>query len=128
MRARGNQYTTIYPKGISKNNRTNRFTAQYLNKDLNRTIYIGSYDTIEEAVNAREEHITKVYDGVIDDSKPKTKGLPKGICDRPNGTYIAGIQFWYGKYKDKIHKSHIGTFETIEEAVEARKNFILNLL
>lgn len=105
-----------------------KYQAQYWNKELKTMIYIGLFDTEEEAIKARNEHITKVYDGLIDDSLPKTKGLPKGICEVHNGTYKAGIQFLHGKYKDKHVKVHIGTYETIEEAVEARKTFINSLL
>lgn len=125
--------TTIQlPKGITTNKlRPGKFVAQYWNKDLKKYFYIGQADTIEEAVAMRNEHIAKVYSGDIDDSVPKTKGLPKGICETERKTmlnrYIASLQFLHGKNKDKHVNVHIGMYDTIEEAVQARLDFIESL-
>lgn len=118
-------------KGIYYNKKTGKFTAQYWNKDLKTTISIGTiFDTEEEAIDARAKYIRDVHDGIIDDSLPRTSGLPKGIWHvLPSKTkYKAALQFYYGKNNNKKCNVHIGTYDTVEEAVEARKQFILRLL
>lgn len=116
-------------KGVYFNRRSQKWTAQYWSKDLKRSIAIGTYDTQEQAIEARSRHITNVYDGLIDDSLPKTKGLPKGIKYVPTGNkYSASVQYVSGKWKNKHHNIYLGVYDTIEEAVEGRKQFILGLL
>lgn len=116
-------------KGTYFNKRMNKWVAQYWNKELKQNIAIGTYDTQEDAREARIRHIAGVYDGVIDNSLPKTKGLPKGVTHVPTGNkYAASVQYAYGKWKNKYHRAHIGVYDTIEEAQEARTQFILGLL
>lgn len=117
-------------KGTYFKKKTGKFVAQYWNKDLKSTIAIGSFDTEEEAILARASHIRNVYDGIVDDSLPRTQGLPKGITYVIPGRtrFQASLQFYYGKNNDKKCDVHIGTYDTQEEAVEARKQFILGLL
>lgn len=113
-------------KGVVKTY-NGRYTAQYWNKVLKRNIYIGKFDTPEEAEYHRMLHLAKVFDGEIDDSIPKERALPKGIDERHN-KYRALICFTSG-FRNKHTKTiHVGTFNTIDEAVEARKQFILKLL
>lgn len=64
----------------------------------------------------------------MNDTIPKRKQLPKGVSETLSGKYSACIQFHHGKNLDKHHSSVIGIFESIKEAVEARKNFITKLL
>lgn len=119
----------ILPRGIYiSKRRPDKFAAQYWNKDLKTTIYIGQFDTIEEAIIARDKYIVSVYEGLTDDSIPKTKELPKGIWETSSGSYGANIQVLHGKNKLKHAKIHIGSYKTIDEAVEKRKEFILKLL
>lgn len=115
-------------KGVtSRKHAPDKFVAQYFNKDLKRTIYIGQFDNLEDAIIARANHIRDVHDGVIDDSLPKTPNLPKGIRLVRSGRYFAFIQYWYGLNKLKMHRCTVGTFPTIEEAVKAREDFIKSL-
>lgn len=118
-------------KGITYNTRTEKYVAQYWSKDLKTTINIGSnFNTQAEAIEARARHLMGVYDGTIDDSLPKTKGLPKGIAEVPGSVikYKAMLQYYYGKYNDKKVNTYIGIYDTVEEAEAARKQFILELL
>jgi len=112
-------------KGITK--RGDKWLAQYWNKELKTTIHIGQFDTAEIAAQKRQEYIKKVSDGVIDDSLPKTKGLPKGV--KTDGKkFYSSLQFLHGIKKEKRVNAHIGTFDTVEEAVEGRRKFIEGLL
>lgn len=122
--------STVKIKGIYQHVRTGKWVAQYWNKDLKTTICIGAnYETQKEAIDARARYVTNVYDGIIDDSLPRTKGYPKGIAEiTRSNKYKAVLQFWHGKYNDKKTSVYIGSYETIEEAVEARKKYILDLL
>lgn len=115
-------------RGIaSSKHAPDKFIAQYFNKDLKRTIYIGQFDNLEDAIIARANHIRDVHDGVIDDSLPKKTILPKGVVVLSSGNYNTFVQYWYGLNKLKMHNCNIGTFPTIEEAVKAREDFIKSL-
>ena len=114
-------------KGIYFNKRLNKYAAQYWNKSLKRTISIGTFDSEQEAIDARAKYIRDVYDGIVNDSLPKTKMLPKGILE-VNSKYKALVQFWSGKYKDKKINIYVGSYDTPEEAETQRKQFILNLI
>lgn len=113
-------------KGVTKKE-DGRYIAQYWNKELAKTIYIGSYDTADEASHARAWHLTKLYDGLIDDSIPRVREYPKGISER-HRKYRALIHIYHGYNNKKTSTIPIGTFDTVEEAVDARKEFILKLL
>lgn len=114
-------------KGIVKKP-DGKFIAQYWNRQLGENIYIGTYDSEKDAVIHRAIHLAKVYDREIDDSIPKPRRFPKGIDERC-GRYRAILQISYGPTGKKQSKSmHIGTFDTVEEAVQARKDFILKQL
>ena len=114
-------------KGIYFKKKLNKYSAQYWNKDLKKTISIGTFDSEQEAINTRAKYIRDVYDGIINDSLPKTKMLPKGISEA-NSKYRAIVQFWAGKYKDKKITIYIGCYDTPEEAEIQRKQFLLNLI
>lgn len=114
-------------KGIYFNRRLNKYVAQYWNKNLKRTISIGTFDSEQEAIDVRAKHIRDVYDGIINDSLPKTKMLPKGISES-NSRYRAIVQLWTGKYKDKKITIYVGSYDTPEEAEIQREQFILNLI
>ena len=125
--SKSTQSNTGY-KGITFNRHNqNKVIAQYFNKELSTTIYIGQFNNIEDAVIARANHIRDVHDGIIDDSLPKTPNLPKGIRLSSSGRYFTFVQYWYGVNKDKIHRYTVGTFDTIDEAVKAREDFIKSL-
>lgn len=114
-------------KGIYFNKKFNKYIAQYWNKSLKKTIAIGTFDSEKEAIDARAKYIRDVYDGIINDSLPKTKMLPKGISES-NSKYKAIVQFWTGKSKNKKITIYIGCYDTPEEAEIQRKQFILNLI
>lgn len=105
--------------GITYSKKHNKWIAQYWNKELKTTVRIGTYDTEEEAIEAKENS-TK-------DTKDKSLNLAKGVCITKSGKFRACIQFWYGKNKEKKHNSHLGSFNTEEEAVQARIDFINSL-
>ena len=114
-------------KGIYFREKIGKYQAQYWNKDLKTTISIGTFNTEQEAIDARAKYIRDVFDGIVDDSLPKTKMLPKGVSEA-NSKYRANLQFWVGKNKNKMINVYIGVFNTPEEASEQRKQYILSLL
>lgn len=123
--------TGTLPKGITTHRqRPGKFTAQYWDSNTKHMKCIGSFYTVDEAVAARNNFILDLikYNGKV---LPKVNSLPKGIKRLANSkksdTYTAEIQFWYGRYKDKHITIHIGTYETIEDAVNARIQFLDNL-
>lgn len=119
------------PKGIYKPKRSNKYAAQFWDKDTKHVKCIGTYDTVEEAVLAREEFITNhlLYNGQV---LKKVRKYPKGIrcrlSKKKGKRFDAEINILWGKYNNKMNTIHIGTFDSLEEAVEARKQFILELL
>lgn len=102
--------------GMRKNGKFRvTFTAKKEADSEKRTIYVGTYDTLEEAIRARDSFITANYNGVA-------KGyMPRGISlFKRNNTYqahlsIDGVTFYIGKYK------------TMTEAIEARNRYIDSL-
>lgn len=74
---------------------------------------IGTFDTISEAVEARDNFI-------LDHSEDLTKGyLPRGISRHK--------QKFQSRFSFRSEQIHIGLYDTIEKAVEARNNFIDSL-
>lgn len=118
------------PKGITTNKRLpGRYIAQYWDANTKNMKCVGSFYTVEEAIKARDNFISDLikYNGKV---LSKVKDTPLGIKMRSMKKgimYDAEIQFWYGKYKDKHITIHIGTYETIEDAVNARIEFLDNL-
>lgn len=116
-------------KGITWNRFSEKWYAQYWNKDLKSNHSIGYFNTKEEAIEARANYIMGIYDGTIiqePNGKPK---LPKGIRQTKSNKYLAMLEFKKtGRIKNNHIQYSIGVFDTIEEAVEKRKEFILNLL
>lgn len=119
------------PKGITTNRRLpGKYLAQFWDSNTKNMKCIGSYDSVKEAEDARNYFI---WDWLEYGRKvlPKVKSLPKGVRQIVNSkkqnTYPAEVQFWYGKYKDKHVTIHIGTYETVEDAVNARIQFLDNL-
>lgn len=115
-------------KGVVKIDKK-RYRAQYWNRDLGTNVHIGVYSTPEEASKARTIHLGKVYDGLVDDSKPKrVRKYPKGVYLR-SGRYRATVQIYHsGRDSRKGYSFHLGMFNTVDEAVQARKDFLLKHL
>lgn len=102
--------------GLSRQNkyRVILTTKKCSNSDK-RTVYVGTYDTLEEALIERDKFIVENYEGL-------TKGyMPRGIAyNKRNNNYQAslsleGITFF------------IGTYKTIDEAMQKRNIFINSL-
>lgn len=115
-------------KGIYFNTRMNKWYAQYWNKDLKKTFFIGTYNTKEEAISSRQEYLSKIYDGELIETERILK-LPKGIKITRNGKYSPSIQISKSGRIKNIHTTiYLEVCDTVEEAVERRKQFILKLL
>ena len=115
----------IYPKPSGK------WFAQVRREGKNH--YLGTYDTIDQAVAAQSTFIQQLGQGVsVDDAKSNVytptdtaspakdnsdaksdRPYPMGIYKKPSGRWQAGI-----RHRGKAH--HLGTFDTIEEAIAAR--------
>lgn len=106
-----------------------RFIAQYWSTALQETVYIGMYNSEEEAITERTKYITSIYDGEINEAEVKENRLPKGVSAR-RGRFRSAVSICYGMAgRDRRSTTiPIGTFDTVEEAVVARETFILNLL
>lgn len=120
-----------YPKGIGFNKRSGKFLAQFWDSNTKHIKCIGLYDTVDEAILAREEFITNhlLYNGQV---LKKVNKYPKGIqaysTKKKGLRYRADFNVLWGKYNNKMVTVFIGIFNSMEEAVEARKQFILKLL
>jgi len=115
------------PKGITTNVRyPGKFIAQYWCTINKHNKALGRFDTVEEAVKARNKFIKQVENGTAVVKKIDRK-LPKGVWRNGNRNYSAVIQFLYGKHGMNHHKSYLGSFSTVEEAVKARLDFIESL-
>lgn len=119
------------PRGVTTNARLpGKFLSQYWDRNTKCMKCIGVFITPEEASQAREDFIENLikYNGKV---LPKSRDLPKGIRRLSNkiknDTFVAEVQFWYGKYKDKHVCIHVGTYDTIDEAVKGRIDFLDNL-
>lgn len=96
-----------------------KFQASFaVKKDVisaKRTIYIGTFDSVDEAVKARDAFIIANYNGVA-------KGyMPRGISYfKQRGMYQAHLSIEGTSF-------YIGVFNTIQDAIEARHKFIDSL-
>ena len=107
-----------YPKsiGITKNGKFRvSFTAKKEAISDKKSIHVGTFPTLEEAIKQRDAFIIANYNGVA-------KGyMPRGISFfKRNNTYqahlsIDGITFY------------IGTYKNMTEAIEARNKYIDSL-
>ena len=119
------------PKGIYLSKRSNKYIAQFWDSNTKYVKCIGTYNTLEDAVIAREEFITnhQLYNGQV---LKKVRKYPKGIRTYETKTkgikYRAEVNVLWGKYNNKMIVIQVGVYSTLEEAIEARKQFILKLL
>lgn len=79
-----------------------------------RQIHVGVFDTLDDAVIAREKFILENYQGVANGY------LPRGISKHTHGRYIARFSY-FGKLK------YLGIYNTVEKAIEARYKYIDSL-
>lgn len=120
----------IYPKP------SGRWFAQVRREGKNQ--YLGTYATIDQAVAAQSDFLRQLDRGIsVDDAKSNVytpidtasqgakdssnsnsnvtsdRPYPMGIYKKPSGRWQAGI-----RHGGKAH--HLGTFDTMEEAIAAR--------
>lgn len=81
--------------------------------------YVGRFSTVSEAVNGRDAYLEE--NGHL--HKGGSKNPAKGICIR-GGKFIASVQFLHKKNHINLH---IGTYESLGEAIQARLDFIESL-
>lgn len=82
---------------------------------------IGTYDDLEQAKITRNIYLKKISKKEIDLKKYSANKYPKGITKGSSGRYNARLDI-------KGKQIYIGSYETINEASEQRKAFILKLL
>lgn len=126
----GRLKNSIYPVGISLSKKTNKLVAQFWDTTTKFNKVIGHYDTVEEAVKARNLFIKnlKRVNGSI---QPLNRNLPKGVMLVKRKTkpgYKSEICCLHGKNKDKVTTIYLGIFDTINEAKDARTTYINKLL
>jgi uncharacterized protein YhbP (UPF0306 family) len=126
----GRKKDVKYPLGIYKHKNTNKFIAQFWDVRTKHNKIIGSYNSVEEAINARSEYVEKLLKSgnVV---KPINRGLPKGIMianNKKGVKYKSEICFVSGKRKEKVNTIYLGTYESIDDAYNARKSFLEKLM
>lgn len=126
----GRPKNCIYPVGISLYRKIGKFRAQFWDVRTKHNKVVGDYDTIEEAVKARNSFIKTLNQlgGMV---KPIDRKLPKGvmkISGKKMDKYKAEVCFCHGKNNEKITTIYIGTFTTPELAKTARTKFINKLM
>lgn len=101
------------PKYIMLVTNTNKYQVIVRSKKYGARKYVGQYDSINEAVSARDKFVVENYHDF-------TAGyLPRGITIM-NGKFSASFTF---KDKDQF----IGNFDSLNEAIKAREEFIDSL-
>lgn len=88
----------------------------------NKNAYIGRYNTLPEAILARDNYLRE--NPML--HKIAIKNPAKGVSFIGR-KYKASLQFKHGKYKQSRVYVHIGQYDTLEEAIQARLDFIENL-
>lgn len=103
------------PKSVylNKNKKVRVYSVNIHSKKYDKNLHVGYYETIEEAIIARDKFVVENYSDL-------TEGyLPRGMTK--NGkNYRVYFQF-------KGQEEYLGTFETIKEAVEFRNKYIDSL-
>lgn len=89
--------------------------------NVDKHITIGTYEDISTAVIVRDDTLEGINKGTFDIDNYSANKYPKGITDSRHNTFRARVDIKNKQYG-------IGSYKTVEEAVEARKEFILNLL
>lgn len=114
------------PKYISLDRNLKKYQVAIPIIGEDRNYYLGKYSTLEEAVVARDTYLKNPKHA---HNLPKRKSPSKGIMlgTSKKKPWIAQLQFTHGKYNDRHVTAHLGSYETVEEAVQARLDFIENL-
>lgn len=90
----------------------------------NKNKYIGKFDSVSDAVNARDNYLKENMEFHKGGSKNPYKGV---IWNKGCKKWVASLQFIHGKNKSNHVNCHLGSYETAEEASKARINFIESL-
>jgi len=108
----------ILPKSLSFT-RGGKYQVRIWSRKDQKTINTGIYNTIEEAIKGRDRWVVANYD--------KVEGyLPRGLTKaKASGRFTAQLSIGKGITATTVH---IGTFPSIDKAMEARRNYILSLL
>lgn len=114
-------------KGITTNKRwPGKVVAQFWDVTTKHNKIIGIYNTEKEAVDAKNnfiENLTK-YNGKV---LPKVKTSPKGIrinVGKKKTSYKSEVCIAHGVHKITTTTIYLGSFNTLQEAIDARKKFI----
>lgn len=120
---------TSLPKYIQKVK--NVYLINYWDEVDKKRVYVTCRDNLVDAIKTRDAFIKeyKANSGVVDISKYRNKQLPKGISvvkNKKSTKYKAALNISHnGKALPNIH---IGTYDTVDEAVNARIDYINKLL
>ena len=103
------------PKSVYRPNHTKKYSVNIWSKKYDRNIHVGYFDTIAEAIVARDAFVVNNYHDL-------TAGyLPRGITfNKRQKSFVASFTF------EKVDV-FIGCYKSLQEAVEARNNFIDSL-
>jgi hypothetical protein len=114
-------------KGLTTNKRSpGKVIAQFWDVRTKHNKIIGVFDTEAEAKIARDTFITNLnrYNGQV---LPKVKLLPKGIqlnVGKKKTSFRADICMTHGVHKVKTVTIYLGSFNTLQEAIDKRKQYI----
>lgn len=107
------------PKSVTISNGS--FLVRIYSKIEKKMYNVGTYSTVEKAIEERDKWLINNYD--------KVEGyLPRGVSRHSNGLYDSQVSFRKNTTQKGTFTRHLGRFATIDEAVDFRKNFILGLL
>ena len=111
------------PKYVYKRNDKYQVLIPKLETKGKTNHYIGIYESMSAALHARDTAIKLLGEERKTDKNP-ARGVTIRMTKKYGIKYDARIEFLYKN--DHIHLC-LGTFETLEDAVKARINFLDNL-
>lgn len=107
------------PKDITLH--VGKYSVKIYDKVEKRVYNVGRFDTVEQAIKERDEWLKNNKDKV-------PRYLPRGITkSATKGKYMAQVSFKTTEETEPVVR-RLGTFNSIEEAVEYRTKFILGIL
>ena len=107
-------------QGISLQQKTGKWKAEF--QKYGKSFYIGSFETKEEAIDARNAAITEIES----QSEKLRMEYMQRDSDHKTGVHPSPHGRWIAKFCVDGKVFHVGTFNTQEEAVAARQNAILH--
>ena len=103
------------PKSIYHHGPKGKYIVTFHSKKYGKRIHAGYASTVEEAIVLRDKFILDNIDDVLQGY------LPRGIGFGQTNNYVAYFDF-------KKMRQHIGSFKKLEDAIEARSNYIKSLI